>query len=126
MGKAKVEPPHHVFFLKVNPLLIIQQTYVRSDCIKEGHELNNSFLPKGHTVSPCLALTARSLESPFCPVLETDRAVETSAAEGVTEEGVVGRSLTAADSSREWRFWVNDDVMSGDKVSNSRCMCVPS
>ena len=39
-------------------------------------------------MSPRLALTARSLESPFCPVLETDRAVETSAAEGVTEEGV--------------------------------------
>lgn len=92
MGKAKVEPPHHVFFLKVNPLLIIQQTCVRSDCIKEGHELNNSFLPKGHTVSVTDSRLdcVRSLESPFCPVLETDRAVETSAAEGVTEEGVVG------------------------------------
>ena len=52
---------------------------------------NNSFCQKGTRChSRCLALTARSVESPFCPVLETDRAVETSAAEGVTEEGVVG------------------------------------
>ena len=51
--------------------------------------MNNSFLPSGTVTSPCLALTARSLESPFCPVLETDRVVETTA-EGVTEEGVVG------------------------------------